>query len=80
MDLPLLPLSMIGIILIWRTRREELAAPLAALLAVLATILVFCGGTRFRATITPIMAGFSAVALVEAWGWYVRTRLKRKAG
>ena len=80
LDLPLLPLSMIGIILIWRTRREELAAPLAALLAVLATILVFCGGTRFRATITPIMVGFSAVALVEAWGWYVRTRLKRKAG
>jgi len=67
LDIPLFPLALIGIVVLWRRGTPELAATLAVLMSTFLTIAVFWGDSRFRLTIIPYFCVLASVALLAGW-------------
>jgi len=67
LDLPLVPLGVIGVVLLVRRRAWEVGAPLAGLLSTLITVAIFWGDSRFRYVTVPFFAALAAVTLAAEW-------------
>ncbi len=67
LDVVFVPISIVGVVMLFRDRRWAIGPALAVIIATLVAVAIFWGDSRFRFPIVPYYTVFASAAFVTIW-------------